>query len=133
LIYSQVLDTLTESAAQLCEADIAAIIRQKGDAYYWATSYGLPADTSEYIKSNIAIESGRETVAGRVLQEGKTVHVPDVIADREYDAYPESRRPSRDTWCSIDARRIAHRRRAPHATFAETLQRQANRTGGDLR
>jgi signal transduction histidine kinase len=82
-----VLDALTESAAQLCEADIAAIIRQKGDAYYWATSYGLPADTSEYIKSNLAIEPGRKTVAGRVLQEGKTVHVPDVVADREYDAY----------------------------------------------
>ncbi|MGB6806857.1 MAG: hypothetical protein WBE81_09700, partial [Pseudolabrys sp.] len=46
-----VLDTLTESAARLCDADIAAIIRQKGDAYYWATSYGLPADSSEYIKS----------------------------------------------------------------------------------
>ena len=82
-----VLDTLTESAAQLCEADIAAIIRQKGDAYYWATSYGLPADTSEYIKSNLAIEPGRATVAGRVLQEGKTVHVPDVVEDREYAAY----------------------------------------------
>ena len=81
-----VLDTLTESAAQLCEADIAAIIRQKGDAYYWATSYGLPADTSEYIKSNLAIEPGRATIAGRVLQEGKTVHVPDVVEDREYDA-----------------------------------------------
>ena len=45
-----VLDTLTESAAQLCEADIAAIIRQKGDAYYWATSYGLPPDRSEYVE-----------------------------------------------------------------------------------
>ena len=30
---------------------------------------------------------GRATVAGRVLQEGKTVHVPDVVEDREYAAY----------------------------------------------
>lgn len=37
-----VLDTLTESAARLCDADIAAIIREKGHAYFWATSYGLP-------------------------------------------------------------------------------------------
>src|SRR5262245_41384001 len=37
-----VLDTLTESAARLCDADIAAIIREKGHAYTWATSYGLP-------------------------------------------------------------------------------------------
>ena len=79
-----VLDTLTKSAAQLCEADIAAIIRQKGDAYYWATSYGLAADSAEYIKMKVAIEPGRATIAGRVLQEGKTVHVPDVLEDREY-------------------------------------------------
>jgi len=79
-----VLDTLTESAAQLCEADIAAIIRQKGDAYYWATGYGLPPESSEYARENVAIEPGRATVAGRVLQEGRTVHVPDVLEDREY-------------------------------------------------
>ena len=79
-----VLDTLTELAAQLCEADIAAIIRQRGDAYYWATSYGLPPDSSEYAKENVAIEPGRATIAGRVLQEGRTVHVPDVLEDREY-------------------------------------------------
>jgi GAF domain-containing protein len=79
-----VLDTLTESAAQLCEADIAAIIRQKNDAHYWATSYGLPPDSSEYAKEKVAIEPGRGTVAGRVLQEGKTVHVPDVLEDRDY-------------------------------------------------
>src|SRR5262249_49353612 len=78
-----ILDTLTESAARLCEADIAAIIRQKGDANYWATSYGLSVEQSEYVKK-MPIVPGRGAVAGRVLQEGKTVHVPDVLADTEY-------------------------------------------------
>jgi GAF domain-containing protein len=81
-----VLDTLTESAARLCDADIAGIIREKGHAYFWATSYGLPSDAGEYMKANVAMMPGRETVVGRVLQEGKTVHLPDVLADKEYNA-----------------------------------------------
>ena len=85
-----VLNTLTESAARLCEADMAAIIRQKGAANYWATSYGFPPGLSEYLKS-IPIEAGRGTVVGRVLMDGKTVHVSDVLADAEY-AYLEVQR-----------------------------------------
>src|SRR5262249_51541666 len=61
-----VLDTLTESAAQLSEADMGAMIRQKGTAYYWATRYGLPAEHSEFIKS-VPLKPGRETVSGRAL------------------------------------------------------------------
>jgi GAF domain-containing protein/CheY-like chemotaxis protein len=78
-----VLETLTESAARLCEADIAAIIRQKGESYYWATSYGLSAEQSEYAK-RVSMGPGRGGVAGRVLLEGKTIHVTDVLADPEY-------------------------------------------------
>jgi signal transduction histidine kinase len=78
-----VLDTLTNSAAGLCDADMAAIIRQKGTANYWATSYGFPPEHGEHLK-NLPIQPGRGSVAGRVLTEGKTVHVPDVLADPDY-------------------------------------------------
>jgi two-component system NtrC family sensor kinase len=85
-----VLDTLTESAARLCEGEMAAIVRQKGAEHYWATSYGFPPELSEYLKS-IPIEPGRGSVVGRVLLEGKTVHVSDVLADPDY-TYPEAQR-----------------------------------------
>jgi signal transduction histidine kinase len=78
-----VLDTLTESAARLCDADMAAITRQKGDTYYYATAYGFPAALDEYLKS-IPHSPGRGSVIGRTLMEGESIHVPDVFADPEY-------------------------------------------------
>jgi GAF domain-containing protein len=78
-----VLDTLVESAAVLCEADFAAIRRPKGAALQHAASYGMPPEMSEYMQSH-PIEPGRGSVAGRVLLEGKPIHVADVQADLEY-------------------------------------------------
>jgi hypothetical protein len=46
-----VLDTLTGSAARLCDADMAAIAREKDSAFYYATSYGFPADYLEFVKA----------------------------------------------------------------------------------
>jgi two-component system NtrC family sensor kinase len=62
---------------------MGAIIRQKGAANYWATSYGLPPEHGDFIKT-IPLKPGRESVTGRALLERKTIHVPDVLADREY-------------------------------------------------
>jgi len=49
-----VLDTLTESVARLCEADMATIARQKGGAYYYATVHNLPPGLEEYLKRRIS-------------------------------------------------------------------------------
>ena len=78
-----VLETLTKSAARLCDAKMATIARQEGDAYYYATTYGFPKEVNEFLKS-VPYVPGRGNAIGRSLIEGQTVHIPDVLADPEY-------------------------------------------------
>src|SRR5262249_10254365 len=78
-----VLDTLVDSSARLCEAEMATICRLKGAAYYAAATFGATPDLAEYIK-DIRWEQGRGTIVGRTALEGKMVHVPDVLADPEF-------------------------------------------------
>ncbi|MGA8695817.1 MAG: GAF domain-containing protein [Xanthobacteraceae bacterium] len=79
-----VLNTLTESAARLCEADMAQIMRPKEDGFYSAANYGHTPEYSEYIK-NFTFPAGRGSVTGRVLLDGKPIQIPDVLADSEYN------------------------------------------------
>src|SRR4029450_13532058 len=55
----KVLDTLTESAAPLCEADMAGIARQRQDstAFHHVTNYKFPPDWVEYNKT-LHVEPG---------------------------------------------------------------------------
>jgi two-component system NtrC family sensor kinase len=80
-----VLDTLTESAARLCEAEAAgvAIAHVKDGTHRYATAYRFPPGIGEYFKS-VSFPPGRGSIVGRTLLEGCTVHVPDIAVDPEY-------------------------------------------------
>jgi GAF domain-containing protein len=78
-----VLNSLVESAARLCEADTAAITRQKGTNYHIVATHGLPPGFREYIET-LPIVLGRGSVTGRVLVEREPVHIVDVLADPEF-------------------------------------------------
>src|SRR5262249_47282351 len=71
-----VLNTLVESAARLCEADMAAIARQKGTNYQIVATHGFPADFNKYIET-LPMQAGRDSATGRVLVKGKPVHIID--------------------------------------------------------
>jgi len=85
-----VLDTVAETAAQLCGADGGGITIRKGEVYRYVTSSTRAADPEFWAKlSQRIIVPGRDSVAGRVALEGRVVHVADIRADPDY-ALPEA-------------------------------------------
>jgi two-component system, NtrC family, sensor kinase len=79
-----VLQTLVESAARLCDAEKANITRQRGGAFFRAESHGFSQEFMDYVKDT-PIVPDRGSVQGRALLEGRTIHIPDVLADPEYN------------------------------------------------
>jgi GAF domain-containing protein/anti-sigma regulatory factor (Ser/Thr protein kinase) len=87
-----VLDSIVETAARLCACDMATIRRREGDVYVQLAGYGLPDDYAEYSRSANWHHAGRGSLVGRVLQEGKAIQIPDVLADPDYALREAQRR-----------------------------------------
>jgi GAF domain-containing protein/DNA-binding response OmpR family regulator/nitrogen-specific signal transduction histidine kinase/HPt (histidine-containing phosphotransfer) domain-containing protein len=84
-----VLDAVVETAARLCSADVANIMIREGEVYRCVAGNQAVAADAEYWAAlrQRTIVPGRDTIAGRVLLEGKVVHVADILADPDY-AWP---------------------------------------------
>jgi transcriptional regulator with GAF, ATPase, and Fis domain len=74
-----VLDTLVESAALLCDEN-TLIFRHEGESYRLAASHGFSEQFRKMMTDN-PIAPGRGTLIGRTALEGRTVHIPDALAD----------------------------------------------------
>jgi signal transduction histidine kinase len=81
-----VLNTLVESAARLCEADMAAMLRPKGSVYEYAASYSLTSGVDDQMKS-IQFDVGRGSVTGRTVLERQVVHIHDAQTDSELKSF----------------------------------------------
>src|SRR5262249_18282807 len=77
-----VLDTLIETPARLCAADIGSIRRRDGDSYVLAATFGYKPEWRAHIAS-YTVAPTRGSIFGRTAIEGCTVHLPDVLEDPE--------------------------------------------------
>ena len=129
-----VLDTLVESAARLCDADSASIHRTQDEAYPCIASYGLSPEFQQYLRDH-PVARGRGSVLGRVVREGRTIHVPDVLADAEHALVEQRKLGGYRTVLGVPLRRegdVIGLIRL-NSQQGPTFHRQANRAGHHVR
>ncbi|HVH78173.1 MAG TPA: GAF domain-containing protein, partial [Stellaceae bacterium] len=87
-----VLATVAETAARLCEAEMALIFRRDGDVYRCATVVGssaeIMADAARFKDTFLDTHPtvpGRGSVTGRAVLQRMPVQIADITADPEYE------------------------------------------------
>src|SRR6516162_3059384 len=85
-----VLDTLVETAARLCGADIGTILIREGEVYRFVSSSASATEPELWaMRRQQTVVPGRDTISGRVALEGRVVHIEDRAADPDY-ALPDT-------------------------------------------
>jgi two-component system, NtrC family, sensor kinase len=79
-----VLMTLAESARELCGASFVTLFMRDGDEMRLRAESGCTPGIVDFLHAH-PIRAGRETFTGRVMMSGEAVHLPDVLADAEYN------------------------------------------------
>ena len=108
-----VLDTLVEfGGAALRGRHGRHRSPQRGDVYALGASYGHSARLQDYMKRHPISPAAARSVRPGLHWKAKIVHIPDVLADPEYEwtEVAKDGRLSHDARCSAAARRCPDRR-----------------------
>jgi GAF domain-containing protein len=79
----RVLDTLIQTAAELCETNTAALAIRQGDVYRYVATARCSPEYDQALRSE-SFHPGQGTALSRVLLERKVVHIADASADPDY-------------------------------------------------
>ena len=85
-----VLDTVLQTAARLCEAELALFFKLQDETYHLVGSNNAEAAHVKYLSEH-PINVDRGSLVGRTALERHTVHLPDCLADPEYTRRDEQR------------------------------------------
>jgi GAF domain-containing protein len=78
-----VLDTIVETAGRLCQADYALIFRLENGKYRLIAASNAEAEFVKHLACT-SYDADRGSLVGRVAIAKATIHIPDVLDDREY-------------------------------------------------
>jgi GAF domain-containing protein len=129
-----VFDTILRKALELARADTAAIQLREGDVFRGLAGMGATAHEDELDRESARhghdfIRPGtRATVTGRVAADGRTVHIPDISLDQEYDQWSREQPGGERTMLGVPLLRgrevlgvVIARRRTPRPFSAREI------------
>ena len=79
-----VLDAIAETAQRLCQAENVFIMRERNGLFHLASHRNASPEQVEFLTDH-PLTPDRSSVCGRVALERRTIHLPDCLADPEYE------------------------------------------------
>jgi GAF domain-containing protein len=89
-----VFDTIAQRAKRLCNARECAVFRFDGTLIHLAALADITAEWTQVLRSAFPRPPGRGSMTARAILTRSVVHVPDVLADSEYDLAEPARTSS---------------------------------------
>ena len=97
-----VLDTLVENATRLCGAQQALMMRFEDDVFRRVANYGIAPEHRDFLSRRVpSVGPGRGSAVGRVALERRTIHIPDVLADPEFELVEAARSAGQRTTLAV--------------------------------
>ena len=92
-----VFEAIAQSAMRLCDGTMSVVSRYDGELIHLAAHAHVSAEGVELMRQRFPMKPIRDNLNGRVVLEGRVVHIPDVRADAEFNQAISQALQSRST------------------------------------